>query len=73
MRIVSAIAFTAALGLLGITTGCGGAEEQPLLPEEVSDFNQLFSQNCAGCHGQEGKQGAGPQLNSPVYHAVVNK
>ena len=73
MRIVSAIALIAALGLLGVTAGCGGAEDQPLLPEQVTDFNQLFSQNCSGCHGNDGQQGAGPQLNYALYQAIVSK
>jgi cytochrome c oxidase cbb3-type subunit III len=73
MRIVSAIALIAALGLLGVTAGCGGAEDQPQLPDQVTDFNLLFGQNCSGCHGADGKQGAGPQLNSAVYQAVIDK
>ncbi|HEV2690585.1 MAG TPA: cytochrome c [Bryobacteraceae bacterium] len=73
MRIPAAIALFAAMGLLCVTAGCGGAEDQPLLPEQVTDFQKLFDQNCVGCHGVDGKQGAGPQLNDPLYQALVSK
>ena len=73
MRILSALACSAALGLLCITTGCGGAEEQALLPEEVKDFQRLYGENCSGCHGPDGRNGAGPQLNDAVYQALVSK
>jgi cytochrome c oxidase cbb3-type subunit 3 len=62
----------AVLGILCLSA-CGGPEEQALLPEQVADFQQLFSSNCAGCHGNDGRQGAGPQLNDPLYQAMVTK
>jgi cytochrome c oxidase cbb3-type subunit 3 len=62
----------AAVAFLGLTA-CGGPEEQALLPEQVADFQQLFAGNCAGCHGNDGRQGAGPQLHDPLYQAMVTK
>ena len=73
MRTLRVLGVSLALGLLGVTVGCGGAEEEQPLPDQVTDFGKLFSENCAGCHGPEGKQGAGPQLNDPLYQAVVSK
>jgi len=52
--------------------GCGEPEEEALLPDQVVDFDQLFESNCSGCHGKDG-HGAAPQLNDPVYQAVVPK
>ncbi len=73
MRILSTLACSAAIGLLYFTTGCGGAEEQALLPEQVADFQRLYGENCSGCHGPEGRNGAGPQLNDAIYQALVTK
>src|SRR6266853_5433630 len=36
-------------------------------PAEITDFNQLYSQNCAGCHGVGGKLGAARSLNDSLY------
>jgi cytochrome c oxidase cbb3-type subunit 3 len=41
-------------------------------PAEVSDFNQLYTQNCAGCHGAGGKLGAAVALNDTLYQAFVS-
>src|SRR5262249_36455026 len=40
-------------------------------PEDVSDFNQLYTTNCAGCHGVGGKLGAARALNDPLYLSFV--
>ena len=59
-------------------TGCGAPHGQPrsdsevLAPNEVLDFGLLFSQNCAGCHGAEGRGGAAISLANPVYLAIAD-
>jgi cytochrome c oxidase cbb3-type subunit 3 len=40
-------------------------------PAEITDFDQLYSQNCAGCHGVNGRLGAARSLNDPLYQAFV--
>ena len=40
-------------------------------PSEVSDFTQLYRQNCAGCHGADGRRNAARSLNDPLYLAFV--
>jgi mono/diheme cytochrome c family protein len=35
------------------------------------DFKALFSQNCSGCHGEDGRYGAVRPLNDPLYLAVI--
>ena len=39
---------------------------------EISDFSQLYKQNCAGCHGADGRRGAARSLDDPLYLAFVN-
>ena len=38
-------------------------------PDEITDFHALYRQNCAGCHGRTGKDGAAIALANPVYIA----
>jgi cytochrome c oxidase cbb3-type subunit 3 len=40
-------------------------------PADVTDFSQLYTQNCAGCHGAGGRVGAARPLNDPLYLAFV--
>jgi cytochrome c oxidase cbb3-type subunit III len=62
--------------LLAITS-CGvpgqrAAEERVLRPNEVSDFGQLYAQNCAGCHGVDGQGALTVALGNPVYLAIAD-
>jgi cytochrome c oxidase cbb3-type subunit III len=41
-------------------------------PNEVTDFRTLYSENCAGCHGPEGRGGAAIALANPVYLAIAD-
>ena len=34
-------------------------------------FDALYRQNCAGCHGADGKLGPAPPLNDPSFSAIV--
>ncbi len=43
-----------------------------LKPEEVRDFARLYRQNCAGCHGQDGKGNTALGLANPVYLAIAS-
>jgi cytochrome c oxidase cbb3-type subunit 3/ubiquinol-cytochrome c reductase cytochrome c subunit len=36
------------------------------------DFATLYSQNCAGCHGNNGRSGASFDLSNPVYQTWVD-
>ena len=40
-------------------------------PSQVTDFRQLYAQNCAGCHGAGGRLGAARPLNDPLYLAFA--
>ena len=56
-----------------LVSGCGKPTKQEVLPKDVTDFESLYRPNCSGCHGENGKQGAGPQLNYPLYLAFIPK
>src|SRR5258708_6752550 len=53
--------------------GCGARVEQYVLPDQVTDFAALYEGNCAGCHGRDGRLGAAPRLNDPLFLAVIGK
>ena len=68
-----------AAGLVLVTClGCSRAPGRPapnsipVDPANVSDFLLLFQQNCSGCHGAEGKNGAALAIGDPVYLAVAD-
>jgi cytochrome c oxidase cbb3-type subunit III len=42
-------------------------------PNEIHDFRTLYAENCAACHGTEGRGGAAIALADPVYLAVVDE
>ena len=44
----------------------------PLRPSDVADFATLYGDNCAGCHGANGKSGAAIAMNNPVYLAIID-
>ena len=48
------------------------AADIELRPEEVRDFATLYQQNCAGCHGQEGKGNPALPLANPVYWSIAS-
>lgn len=58
--------------------GCGAPHGQPIkgsqvpAPNEVLDFGTLYAENCAGCHGEEGRGGAAIALANPVYLAIAD-
>lgn len=45
---------------------------ETVAPKEVLEFGALFSANCAGCHGENGRGGAAIALANPVYLALAN-
>lgn len=41
-------------------------------PEEVMAFDKLYGDNCAGCHGVDGRNGSATNLANPEYQAWVD-
>jgi cytochrome c oxidase cbb3-type subunit 3 len=69
---------TAALSILSLSA-CSSPPGEPrkssevLAPNEITDFRPLYGENCAACHGAEGRGGAAIALANPVYLAIVDK
>lgn len=70
--------YLAALVSMIVLSGCSSPPGQPrksseiLAPDEVTDFRTLYAENCAGCHGSEGRGGAAIALADPVYLAIAD-
>src|SRR5437773_10609473 len=68
----------ATLLIVGLSASCDRLPGKPdeaarwKRPTEVVDFNQLYAQNCSGCHGADGRLGAARPLNDSLYLALVN-
>jgi cytochrome c oxidase cbb3-type subunit III len=60
------------------TSGCNHLPGKPseadrwIAPSEVANFDQIYGQNCAGCHGSAGRFGAARSLNDPAYLNLIS-
>jgi mono/diheme cytochrome c family protein len=78
MNLIRTLSAFALLSLM-ILTACSSPGAKPEInsetvdPSQVSDFNTLYAQNCAACHGAQGRGGASIALANPVYLAIVDK
>jgi cytochrome c oxidase cbb3-type subunit III len=64
----------AQLALLLGTAACdppGRPKPEPPGSMDITDFATLYGENCAGCHGADGRNGPGRILNDPLYLAVI--
>ena len=71
---MTSIAVVAALFLSGCSIALADRRKdlEVLPPEDILDFTTLYNQNCAGCHGAEGKGAAAITLHNPVYLAIAS-
>lgn len=71
--VITAIALAVAVA----AAGCDSLPGKPRpagsdrLPSQVMAFSVLYRDNCAACHGADGRLGASRPLNDPLYLAVV--
>ena len=68
--------FAAVLGILmgacGAPPGQHRAGSVEVAPNDVVEFDALYANNCAGCHGPNGRGGAAIALANPVYLAMAD-
>src|SRR5262249_26075116 len=62
---------------LGTALGCqlhGKPKPGPEVPnpDTILDSQVLYNQNCAGCHGADGRKGAAPAIGDPIYLALAS-
>ena len=77
---MNAARYLYALIVLSMTVlaGCGSPPGQPrkgsetVAPTEVLTFGTLYAENCAACHGADGRGGAAIALANPVYLAIAD-
>ena len=69
--VVAMVAFLAFTGCSN-SPGRPGPDSEVIPPNQVMEFNLLYSQNCAGCHGPNGKGGAAIALANPVFLAIAD-
>jgi mono/diheme cytochrome c family protein len=61
-----------------LASGCADPHGRPAsdsevrAPNEIVDFNTLYGNNCAGCHGAAGHGGAAIALANPVYLSIAD-
>jgi cytochrome c oxidase cbb3-type subunit III len=77
---VNRLCYRCAVGVLSLLlAACGsppghpGKNSEVPAPSEISDFRTLYAENCAACHGAEGRGGAAIALTDPVYLAIVDE
>ena len=76
MRVHSIFA-SAIMPALLLLSGCDlpgrpKAEPEVPRPEEVRSFDTLYGENCSGCHGKAGDNGAATNLANPEYQALID-
>ena len=45
--------------------------DKPVLADKVVNWDQLYRQHCAGCHGSNGTLGPAPPLNDATFLTIV--
>src|SRR5215469_13567347 len=72
MGIAAACVLVLAISGCDKAPGNPGSNPPVPRPEAELNFDVLYRQNCAGCHGADGKNGAALDLANPVYQSWVD-
>lgn len=72
IRMLAACALVVAISGCDKAPGRPGPDSEVRRPEKELRFEVLFRQNCAGCHGADGTNGAAYELANPEYQAWVD-
>jgi mono/diheme cytochrome c family protein len=70
--IFSILATLAVVVAAGCTSPSGRPGPAAIRPDQITNFNFLYAENCAGCHGSEGKGGASTALSDPTFLAIAD-
>jgi cytochrome c oxidase cbb3-type subunit III len=70
--VLAALAVSVVIGGCNTSPGRPRVDSESLRPNKVLAFDTLYQQNCAGCHGEQGRGGAAIALNSPVYLKIAD-
>jgi cytochrome c oxidase cbb3-type subunit III len=75
IRTLSALAVLTLVMLAACSTPDGAPQtnSESVAPSQVLDYGTLYAQNCAGCHGAQGRGGASIALANPVYLSIVDE
>jgi cytochrome c oxidase cbb3-type subunit III len=76
-RSLKLAANTAFIAFASLLAGCDfpgkpRPADRPVRSDQVVDFERLFQQNCAGCHGADGTLGPAPPLNDAIFLTIVS-
>jgi mono/diheme cytochrome c family protein len=71
------IGVTAMVGVMYVASAFIRTSEGPAkaghdVPPTLAEFNSLYGQNCAGCHGADGKGNAARGLADPVFLQIAD-
>src|SRR5580700_2201538 len=72
------IGSTLAMFAVALCVACSNASGRPasnsadVPPDQIVNFDVLYGQNCAGCHGVEGSGGAAMSLANPTFLAMAD-
>jgi cytochrome c oxidase cbb3-type subunit 3 len=78
MKRITNLLFLVVLAAAICSAACRGLPGRPgpdslvVPPSQIVDFNTLYGQNCAGCHGESGKGGPAPPIGDPVFLAIAD-
>ena len=62
-----------AFGTIACTPpGRPSSSSRVIPPGKITDFAVLYGENCAGCHGKDGRRGAAIGLGDPLYLAIAD-
>jgi cytochrome c oxidase cbb3-type subunit III len=72
---ITLAAFCVLTTLVGTSCNAPGrqaAERVTIRPADVADFRALYSENCSGCHGTDGRGALAVGIGRPVYLAIAD-
>src|ERR1700682_6418982 len=72
------IGSTLAMFAVAVCVACSNSSGRParnsadVPPDQIVNFDVLYGQNCAGCHGVEGSGGAAMSLANPLFFGLAD-